>query len=234
MYTFDSPLGRFTIVSDGKLITKLWLMSDEPVGGQADEVTRWAEREIISYFGGELRQFTFPILIPGSGFTALVYQQMKDILYGTTVSYKQLAHLAGNHKACRAVGMINHRNPLVLVLPCHRVIGSSGKMVGFAGGVWLKEALLALEQRKEYYKWLNDHEVIIYSFGVSGNVDSLVDQSKDELVSLISGQAQLWVEGQLYDLQKGDELLIKAHQLHRVNWTSWDCVWHCWYREEEV
>jgi len=140
MYTFASPLGNFTIVSNGEAITKLWFMSDLELGGETDLVIDQAVMEIKAYFGGQLQDFTFPIVVDGSNFTKRVYQSMRDIPYGKTVSYGQLAAVAGNPKASRAVGMVNHRNPLPLIQPCHRVIGSTGKMVGFAGGIWLKEA----------------------------------------------------------------------------------------------
>jgi methylated-DNA-[protein]-cysteine S-methyltransferase len=105
-----------------------------------------AARQLRSYFAGELRGFDLPLDPAGTEFQLRVWRQLETIPYGGTRSYSQIAEAVGSPKAVRAVGAANGANPIAIVIPCHRVIGSSGKLVGYGGGLPLKQRLLALER----------------------------------------------------------------------------------------
>lgn len=104
--------------------------------------------ELEEYFSNTRKDFTIPIQISGTNFQKQVYNALLSIPYGETRTYKEVAMTIGNEKASRAVGMANHNNPLALFVPCHRVIGAKGSLVGYAGGLDKKEILLKLEQKK--------------------------------------------------------------------------------------
>ena len=108
----------------------------------------WAAEELRQYFRGELRRFTFPVEVHGTPFQRSVWEALRTIPYGETRTYGQIAALIGHPRAARAVGMANHRNPLCLVVPCHRVVGAGGGLTGYAGGLEIKRRLLALEQAR--------------------------------------------------------------------------------------
>ncbi len=103
-------------------------------------------RELAAYFDGRLRQFTVPLAPRGTGFQQTVWQALRGIPYGQTITYGELARRIGDPKAVRAVGAANGANPLAIIVPCHRVIGANGALVGFGGGLPIKRALLDLEQ----------------------------------------------------------------------------------------
>jgi len=102
--------------------------------------------ELSSYFAGKLTHFTVPIKLDGTPFRQRVWEALMTIPYGQTISYKELALRIDNPKAVRAVGGANHNNPISIIVPCHRVIGANGKLVGYGGGLGNKEFLLALEK----------------------------------------------------------------------------------------
>ena len=104
------------------------------------------ERQLQQYFAGTRQQFDLPLAPRGTDFQQRVWQSLSTIPYGVCWSYQQLAISIGNIKACQAVGMANSKNPLSIVIPCHRVIGKNGKLTGYAGGLDKKQTLLALEQ----------------------------------------------------------------------------------------
>jgi methylated-DNA-[protein]-cysteine S-methyltransferase len=103
-------------------------------------------RQLTAYFAGRLREFDFPLAPQGTTFQSAVWQELRRIPYGETISYGELARRLGNPKAVRAVGLANGSNPISIVIPCHRVIGSTGSLVGYGGGLPIKQALLALER----------------------------------------------------------------------------------------
>ena len=103
-------------------------------------------RQVEAYFNGKLTQFDFPLAPQGTPFQTSVWQELLRIPYGETISYGELARRLGNPKAVRAVGLANGSNPIAIVIPCHRVIGSNGSLVGYGGGLPIKQALLALER----------------------------------------------------------------------------------------
>ena len=103
-------------------------------------------RQVEAYFSGKLKDFDFPLAPQGTTFQTSVWKELLRIPYGETISYGELARRLGNPKAVRAVGLANGSNPIAIVIPCHRVIGSNGSLVGYGGGLPIKQALLALER----------------------------------------------------------------------------------------
>lgn len=101
----------------------------------------------LPYFAGSRRRFTLPLAPEGTPFQQKVWEALRNIPYGETRTYKQIAIQIGHNQSFRAVGMANNRNPIVIVVPCHRVIGYDGKLTGYAGGLDIKEQLLELERR---------------------------------------------------------------------------------------
>jgi methylated-DNA-[protein]-cysteine S-methyltransferase len=148
----DSPIGTLTAAADESGLR--WLLfpqnRHEPVreGWQRDTAS-FAElrRQLAAYFGGELRDFDLPLAPQGTPFQQSAWAALRTIPYGETRSYRDQALAIGNPKAVRAVGQANGRNPLPIVIPCHRVIGANGSMTGFGGGIDTKRFLLDLEAR---------------------------------------------------------------------------------------
>lgn len=103
-------------------------------------------KQIDEYFNGERKVFDLPLVLHGTDFQIKVWEALKTIPFGETRSYGELAEMIGNPKACRAVGMANNRNPISIIVPCHRVIGHNGDLTGYAGGLKLKQKLLDLEK----------------------------------------------------------------------------------------
>jgi len=153
--TMPSPVGRLTLVaSDYGLAAVLW-ENDEPkrvplaiAAKEAEHpVLREAERQLQDYFAGRRTSFDLPLDFHGTDFQKRVWAQLLAIPFGQTRSYGEIAKALGNPGASRAVGAANGRNPISIIAPCHRVIGASGKLTGFAGGLEAKAHLLALEAR---------------------------------------------------------------------------------------
>ena len=116
-------------------------------GSEIPPLLRRAAEELGEYLAGRRRDFTLPLDPSGSDFQRQVWQALRSIPYGQTRTYGQLAEQIGRRRAARAVGMANNRNPIAILIPCHRVIGSDGSMTGYAAGIAIKERLLALERR---------------------------------------------------------------------------------------
>lgn len=114
-----------------------WIFTDKPFAA--------AKEQLTAYFAGELQKFDLPLKPTGTEFQLAVLEELRKIPYGTTTSYGEIARRIGRPKAVRAVGAANGRNPLPIVIPCHRVIGSGGQLTGFGGGLPTKERLLRLE-----------------------------------------------------------------------------------------
>lgn len=132
--------GKITETSFGRLEIKDAVYKETPL-------LKEAVRQLQQYFVGNRKQFELPLGPEGTPFQQKVWAALLTIPYGETRSYKEIAAQIGNAKACRAVGMANHRNPIGIIIPCHRVIGSSGSLTGYAGGIDKKQLLLELEQR---------------------------------------------------------------------------------------
>jgi methylated-DNA-[protein]-cysteine S-methyltransferase len=152
--TVDSPVGRLTLVAtDDGLAAVLW-ENDRPgrvplvLDGEDDThpVLVEAERQLREYFGGQRTTFALELDVTGTAFQRRVWRALLTIPFGETRSYAQIAREIGSPAAVRAVGAANGRNPVSIVTPCHRVIGSSGSLTGFAGGLDVKAYLLALER----------------------------------------------------------------------------------------
>lgn len=141
----ESPIGPLTVVSDGESIIALHF-GDQTQGLCSCPVLEQAATELGEYFAGARREFSVPLNAQGTEFQRSVWAALCEIPYGETASYAQIAVKIGNPAACRAVGSANHRNPLPIFIPCHRVIGKNGSMTGYAGGVSIKEFLLSLER----------------------------------------------------------------------------------------
>ena len=156
--TTDSPIGTLTLVTDGVALTGLYLEShrhapDPRSWGQwrdaaeSAEVIRDAISQLSAYFTGELTRFELPLAPKGTAFQEQVWDQLLTIPYGETTSYGQLAARLDKPGASRAVGLANGRNPISIIVPCHRVVGAAGQLTGYGGGLERKRVLLALEQR---------------------------------------------------------------------------------------
>lgn len=143
---YPCPLGAIKIGYDGNVITFLKKTDDAP-NSQLGEtaLTRLAFNQITEYLQGKRRDFDFPYELHGTDFQKKVWRELCKIPYGETRTYKEIACAVGNPKASRAVGMANNKNPITIAVPCHRVVGSNGKLVGYAGGLDMKAALLKLE-----------------------------------------------------------------------------------------
>ena len=145
--TISSPVGPLTLESDGQAITGLYFQRrDGGLPGEQLPLHRQAAAQLAEYFAGRRKTFSLPLAPRGTEFQRLVWQALLTIPYGETRSYGEIAAAVGRPRACRAVGMANHRNPISILIPCHRVIGSGGALVGYGGGLAIKEALLRLER----------------------------------------------------------------------------------------
>ncbi|WP_051670331.1 methylated-DNA--[protein]-cysteine S-methyltransferase [Bryobacter aggregatus] len=148
---FDSPLGRITLSTDGEsLIGFAFEEERHPVdrSGASEEpvaILLDAERQVQEYLGGWRKSFDLPLRPAGTDFQRRVWEELLRIPFGQTISYMELAQRIGNPKAVRAVGLANGRNPISLIIPCHRVIGANGDLTGYGGGLPRKEFLLRHE-----------------------------------------------------------------------------------------
>ena len=143
----DSPLGELQLVGDGRSLTRLEMSPRSiPAGASHDaEAFGDVEAQLDAYFAGELTEFDVPLAPAGSGFQLAVWAALTRIPYGETASYGEIAAEVGRPDAVRAVGSTNGRNPIAVVIPCHRVIGADGTLVGYGGGLPRKRLLLELE-----------------------------------------------------------------------------------------
>lgn len=144
---YETAFFPLTIAGSETAITHILFGQNTGFPGtrQETELIREAFRQITEYLAGRLKSFDLPLAPQGTEFQKRVWNVLASIPYGQTLSYGEVAALAGNPRACRAVGMANHHNPIVLVIPCHRVIGKNGSLTGFGGGLAVKEKLLRLE-----------------------------------------------------------------------------------------
>ena len=151
--TMKSPVGELTLVARDKSLAAILWESDDPGRIRSDTVSEnknhpvllETERQLNEYFSGRRKSFSLPLDFIGTEFQKKVWAALLTIPFGETRSYAQIAKQIGNPKAVRAVGAANGKNPICIVAPCHRVIGSTGKLIGFAGGLENKARLLALE-----------------------------------------------------------------------------------------
>lgn len=147
-----TAIGRIGIAEEHDNITALYFATDSlpQVASMCETaVITEAFRQLDAYLAGDLKSFSLPLAPSGSVFMMTVWKNLLSIPYGRTASYKEIAIASGNPKACRAVGMANNRNPLPIFIPCHRVIGANGTLVGYGGGLEIKRKLLELEMLHE-------------------------------------------------------------------------------------
>ena len=145
-----TPIGTVTLTSNGRALTRLWLTDtdlteDSSVPSEEDAVLTAAREQLEAYFDARLQSFDLPLEPHGTEFQRCVWDSLKRIPFGETISYAELARRVARPKAVRAVGAANGRNPLMIIVPCHRVIGADGSLTGFGAGI----------ERK---RWLLDHE----------------------------------------------------------------------------
>ena len=147
-YQFETPLGLMASAGEEGAVTRLYLPG-APTPRLLSRPTPLLEevrRQLLEYLAGERRDFALPMAPAGTPFQRRVWDALAEIPYGQTRSYAQLAAAVGCPKGFRAVGMANHRNPIPILIPCHRVVGADGSLTGYAGGMALKEALLNVER----------------------------------------------------------------------------------------
>ena len=144
----DSPLGALEIRgdSDGLLEVRFVQHKGTDTSDLPESLHR-GRRQLVEYFQGVRQSFDLPLNLKGTAFQVLVWRGLEQIPYAGVISYRDLAETVGRPKAFRAVGQANHRNPIPIIIPCHRVIGSDGSLTGYGSGVWRKQWLLEHEQR---------------------------------------------------------------------------------------
>jgi methylated-DNA-[protein]-cysteine S-methyltransferase len=147
----DSPIGPLTLVAVDGVLAGLYMRDQrhlppvETFGERDAELFTEAAGQLRAYFDGRLTEFDVPTTMMGTAFQREVWAALRDIPYGETLSYGQLADHIGRPKAARAVGLANGRNPIGIIVPCHRVVGSTGSLTGYGGGLERKRHLLGLE-----------------------------------------------------------------------------------------
>lgn len=144
-----SPVGYLQLEENGQAITRIAFVETKLEHETAPTpLLAAAAEQLEAYFAGRLDRFDLPVALSGTPFQGKVWQALRQIPYGETRTYQEIAAAVGNPAACRAVGMANHHNPLAIVVPCHRVIGKNGALTGYAGGLDRKRFLLDLERRR--------------------------------------------------------------------------------------
>lgn len=149
----STPIGTLLLAADAKGLREVWFetgkhkKAPDPAWKHDPSKLHFARKQLEEYFAGDRKTFDLPLHPLGTDFQVTVWQALANIPYGATISYGELARRIGQPQAVRAVGAANGRNPLPIVLPCHRVIGSDGSLTGFGGGLPTKRFLLAMEDR---------------------------------------------------------------------------------------
>ena len=142
----NSPIGIVEVGATGDAVLSLKFVQEMRKDAETNPMADRASAAVGEYFDGTLRQFDLPILLQGRDFQICVWLQLLKVCYGTTASYGEIATGIGNAPAARAVGLANGKNPISLIVPCHRIIGSNGSLTGYGGGLWRKEWLLKHER----------------------------------------------------------------------------------------
>lgn len=150
IFYYNTKIGRIVIQENGTAITKLDFINKEVqeqiIQEHETALLKEAIKQLDEYFDGKRKSFDLPLEPKGTEFQKKVWNALKEIPFGETRSYGEIAKIIGNEKAARAIGMANNKNPIAIIVPCHRVIGANGKLVGYAGGLDIKERLLKLEK----------------------------------------------------------------------------------------
>jgi methylated-DNA-[protein]-cysteine S-methyltransferase len=147
-FCYQTPLGKIVIIENGQAITGVIFGEVLPEGVNCRETAliKRASQELQEYLAGTRESFDLPLQPEGTDFQQKVWKALQEIPYGAVCSYQDIARAIGNDKACRAVGGANNKNPIAIIIPCHRVIGANGSLVGYGGGLPLKRKLLELEK----------------------------------------------------------------------------------------
>lgn len=146
-YIFKTKIGYVTIIHNDKYLTKLTIDETLPAGiSQKSEFAEKVELQIDEYINQKRKSFSIPFKLEGTDFQRKVWHQLLNIPYGELRTYKQIAQEIENPKAYRAVGNANNKNPLGIIVPCHRVIGANGELTGYAGGLNIKRKLIEIEK----------------------------------------------------------------------------------------
>ena len=147
---YESPIGVIEIIGTDEVITSILFSEEDKIVNflqpETPSILTECYNQLDEYFKGDRHEFTFPYQFEGTDFQKTVWNALKEIPFAETGSYKDIAVSIGNEKAIRAVGSANGKNKLSIVIPCHRIIGSNGKLTGYAGGLWRKEWLLQHEK----------------------------------------------------------------------------------------
>ncbi len=150
VFFYPTDIGKIGIEENGAAITKLYFSREDALPTAVlneTELLKRAGAQLQEYFAGKRKSFDLPLAPEGTPFQQKVWKALLEIPYGETRSYGDIARNIGQEKASRAVGMANNKNPIAIIIPCHRVVGSNGKLVGYAGGLDIKEQLLNLEKQ---------------------------------------------------------------------------------------
>ena len=147
IFFYETEIGIIGIRENNKSITDIFFSKvDTNDNIEETDLIKECFKQLKEYFEGNRMKFDLPLDARGTEFQKKVWNELLNIPYGETKSYNDIAVAIGNEKACRAIGMANNKNPIPIIIPCHRVIGSNGKLVGYAGGVNVKEKLLNIEK----------------------------------------------------------------------------------------
>lgn len=150
IFFYQTDIGEIGIAESDNAITNLYFHGEdipEDAVVHETELLKEAGRQLQDYLAGKRRDFTLPLAPAGTEFMLRVWEVLRAIPYGETRNYREIAQITGNQKASRAVGLANNRNPIPIFVPCHRVIGTNGKLTGYRGGPQTKERLLELEKQ---------------------------------------------------------------------------------------
>ncbi len=148
VFYYNTKIGRLRIVEDGNRIVGVSVFEgSEPEQIRETELIKTTYLQLQEYFEGKRTTFDIPIRLEGTSFQIKVWEELRKIPYGETRSYGEVATQIGSPKGARAVGGANHHNPILIIVPCHRVIGASGSLVGFGAGIPVKEMLLKIENQ---------------------------------------------------------------------------------------
>ncbi len=147
--TYESPLGTLKLTSNKDALLGLSFISEIREKQESNPVLEMTIQQLDAYFKGTLQKFSVPMELHGTAFQKTVWEALCTIPYGTVVSYQDIAIAIGNPKAVRAVGMANNKNPISIIIPCHRVIGKQGSLTGYAGGLDKKQWLLCHERENQ-------------------------------------------------------------------------------------
>ena len=142
----QSRIGYLIILGSEQYVQEIRFSDEKPDQGDENEITRKCSLQLIQYFAGERREFDVPVNARGTEFQVRVWEELMNVPFGRQVTYRELAEKMGDSKLARAVGMASSKNRISILVPCHRVVGSSGKLTGYAAGLWRKDWLLKHER----------------------------------------------------------------------------------------